>query len=114
MKAKGSVLHHIALNVTDIEEKINLFKNVFGMEITLVDGEPDHPRQVWFDSKIQLISQPDSPACTIAHIALTSRELESDVAGSEEYGGSILPKGDNWLRFPDHLVIELMPAEEDE
>lgn len=112
MKVRGSRLHHVALYVNDIKDKINLFENVFGMEITEVDGPPDQPRQVWFDGGIQLISQPKHSECSIAHVALTSRGLEGDAACSDEFGASKLPRGDNWLHFPDHLVIELIPEEE--
>lgn len=114
MKKRGSSLHHVALNVTDIEDKVNLFKNVFGMKITLLDGDPEHPKQVWFDGGIQLISCPDCHECSLAHVALTSGELECDTVGLETFGASQLPRGNNWFRFRDHLVIELMQEEENE
>ena len=105
---EGSGLHHVALNVPDINKKMNLFKNVFGMAVTEIDGPDECPRQVWFDGGIQLISHPEDKGCSIAHIALTSRELKNYVTASEEFGADTLPRGENWLHFPDRLVIELM------
>lgn len=111
MKKFSSKVHHIALYVEDIREKTSLFEDVFGMTVTLADGDPENPTQVWLDGGIQLISRPDKKECEIAHLALVS-EREGEAAGNlEEYGGETLSRGENWIRFPDHLVLELMEVE---
>lgn len=109
----ASKVHHVALYVSDIKEKIRLMQDVFGMEITEVDGDPEEPRQVWFDGGVQLISAPEEKACRLAHLALTAKDIDATSGLLQQRGADVLPRGNNWIRFADGLVIELMPSEEE-
>ncbi len=108
MRKNRSVIHHIALYVEDIKKETRLFEQAFGMSITEIDGNPENPKQVWLDGGIQLIAEPREKGCAIAHLALTTAEPEENLPVCREYGGETLPKGDNWLGFPDGLVLELI------
>lgn len=114
MKEAGSRLHHVALYVPDIREKLKMMQDVFGMKVTEIDGDPENPRQIWLDGGIQLIAASEEAECAIAHVALTSNGWKEARGCRERHGASVLPKGDNWLEFKDKLVIELISVEEKE
>lgn len=108
-----SGLDHVAIYVADIKEKIRLLEQTFGMTVTLIDGDAENPEQVWFDGGIQLISRPEEPDCTLAHIALTTDSLYDTAKSLGSFGARVLPKGDKWIEFPDSLVVELMEEKEE-
>ncbi|WP_101909187.1 VOC family protein [Marasmitruncus massiliensis] len=99
--------HHTALYVQDLEWYLSFFRDVFGMSVTLSEGDPQRPDQVWLDGDLQLIRSKDSE-CTLAHLALKPENAEQAISMAQSLGIGSLARGENWLRLSDGLVLEIM------
>ena len=108
-----SKIHHIALFVPDIKKTLALFQNVFGMKVTEIDGTCQEPAQIWLDGGIQLIAAPEQSAASLAHVAVTAASPPDLSRTLQQVGAEVLPRGINWIKWTDGLVIELMPGEEE-
>jgi len=101
-------VHHVAINVPNINQALAIFKDVLGMEITSLEGDVKNPSQVWLlGGGIQLIASREQ-ALSIGHIGIigdSQTEIISDLLAA---GYQQLSKGPNWLMAPDGLVLEVM------
>ena len=108
-------LEHTALPVRDIARHIEFFRDVLGMTVRQIDGDPDRPEQVWFWGGIQLKSAPDfaGPEGRLAHLGIMTDDLEETLRRVYARGAEELPQGENWVKLPDGLEIEFIQAKND-
>ena len=105
-------LDHTALPVRDIAWHIEFFRDVLGMSVRQVAGDPDRPEQIWFWGGIQLKSAPGfaGPEGRLAHLGIMTDNLEETLRRVYERGAEELPQGRNWVKLPDGLEIEFIQA----
>ena len=103
-------IHHVALNVVDMEWYISFFQNVFEMRIQRTDGESPK-RRVWFHEGVQLNECREEPDCGAAydHFSLGVDDIPGAVKQALEAGCSPLPNGEHWLKLPNGVRLELKP-----
>lgn len=109
-------LEHTAFPVRDIAWHIRFFRDVLGMPVRQVQGDPEQPEQIWFTGGIQLKSAPgfEGPEGRLAHLGIVTENLEETLARVYELGAAELPQGRNWVKLPDGLEIEFMQAKDTE
>lgn len=109
---KQSYLEHVAIPVKDIHWHIRFFREVFGMTLREVDGNPGDPKQVWTVGGIQLMSAAtfEGPEGRLAHLGIMTEDLEAALAEARAFGAKELPQGRNWMQLPDGLCIEVIQA----
>lgn len=107
-----SYVEHVAIRVKDIQWHLRFFREVLGMTIRQVDGNPDAPKQVWTIGGMQLMSDPEleGPEGRLAHIGVMAENLEAALEAAKAFGVRELPNGRNWLKLPDGLCVEIMQA----
>src|SRR5690349_13411701 len=112
MLTSKAYLEHVAIWVRDIHWHIRFFHDVLGMTLRQVEGTLDNPTQYWTLGGMQFIARPDfqEPEGRLAHLGVMCENLEAALAAAKAFGVTELPKGRNWLRLPDGLVVELMQA----
>jgi len=105
-------LEHVAVRVKDIGWHIRFFRDVFGLTVREVDGDPDHPRQVWTIGGLQLISDPDfeGPEGRFAHLGMMVEDAEAAIQAAQAFGVTHLEKGRHWLVLPDNVCVEVLQA----
>ena len=109
-------LEHVALRVHDIHWHIDFFREVLGLTLRAVDGDPDDPRQVGTSGGVQLVASPgfSAPASHsagwLAHLGIMVDDLEQVLKAAADWGARPLPPGSNWVQLPDGLAIEFMQA----
>lgn len=105
-------LEHVAFKVRDIHWHIRFFREVLGMTLRDVDGDPESPRQAWTNGGLQLMADPDfeGPEGRFAHLGVMCEDVDAAIEAAESFGVSHLDKGTNWLVLPDGLIVELIPA----
>ncbi|MBE6935778.1 MAG: VOC family protein [Ruminococcaceae bacterium] len=109
---KRAYLDHMAFYVKDLDWSIAFFRDVFGMTVTRVAGNPEKPDQVWLSGGLQLVSDPAFAAGEgrSAHLGINVEDLDACLAEAYARGVKELPKGHNWIELPDGLQIEVMAA----
>lgn len=107
-----SYVEHVAIRVHDIEWHLRFFREVLGMTVRELDGEPGAPRQAWTVGGMQLIADPQfgGPEGRLAHLGVMCDDMEAAIAAAQAFGASAMPQGRNWLRLPDGLAVELLQA----
>src|SRR5512142_2242848 len=110
-----SYVEHAAIRVRDIDWHIRFFREALGMTVREVDGNPDHPKQVWTVGGVQLIHDAayTGPEGRLGHLGIFTEDLESALAAAVAHGAQPLPHGRNWLALPEGLVLELLQAKND-
>jgi catechol 2,3-dioxygenase-like lactoylglutathione lyase family enzyme len=105
-------LEHVAFKVKDIHWHIRFFREVLGMTLRDIDGDPQSPRQVWIFGGLQLMADPDfeGPEGRFAHLGVMCEDVETAIAAAARFDVSHLDKGTNWLVLPDGLIVELITA----
>jgi catechol 2,3-dioxygenase-like lactoylglutathione lyase family enzyme len=106
------LLEHVAIRVHDLAWHVDFFRDVLGMTVTEVDGDPDAPTQVWTVGGLQLMATPDlerTDGC-LAHLGILVDDLEVAAAAAISHGAEQLPAGRGWLRTPDGLGLELIQS----
>jgi glyoxylase I family protein len=105
-------LEHVAFKVKDIHWHIRFFREVLGMTLRDVDGDPGSPRQAWTFGGLQLMADPDfeGPEGRFAHLGVMCEDVDAAIEAAKSFGISHLDKGTNWLVLPDGLIVELIPA----
>jgi hypothetical protein len=110
---KRSYVEHVAVRVKDIQWHIRFFREALGMTIRAVDGDADHPKQVWTIGGVQLMSDPGfaGPEGRLAHLGVMTEDLEAALVAAYAWEGvKAMPQGRNWLALPDGLCVEVMQA----
>lgn len=114
MSSKGrAYLEHVALKVQDIHWHIRFFREVLGLTLRDVDGDPADPKQVWTIGGLQLLAEPgfEGPEGRLAHLGVMAEDAVAVTAAALAHEGvSHLPKGRNWLLLPDGLCVEILQA----
>ncbi len=108
-----SQLHHVALNVPDIQWYTSFFQRIFGMKIRKTSGRsPD--RKVWFFEGIQLNECLNIPAAGAAcdHISISVTDIAETMGAALKAGCMPVTNGEHWFALPDGMMIELMQAAE--
>lgn len=104
----AAYLEHTALKVNDIEWCVRFFEEVFEMPVRLSLGEKPNPK-IWLHAGIQLNEAVDlkiEESC-LDHIALMTTDYENVLKKCAEWGCVQLSLGENWLKMPNGIVIEL-------
>ncbi len=72
-----SYVEHVAIRVKDIQWHLRFFREVLGMTIREVDGNPDAPKQAWTVGGMQLMADPDfaGPEGRLAHLGVMTEDL---------------------------------------
>ncbi|MBT9246724.1 VOC family protein [Gemmobacter fulvus] len=115
MSAPLACLDHAAFHVRDIAFHIAFFRDVLGMTVTKLDGDPDDPKQAWLLGGIQLIRDAEftGPEGRFGHLGIICQDLPATIAAAEAYGAVATAKGPHWLLLPDGLLLELMAQKGD-
>lgn len=108
-------LEHTAIPVGDIAWHIHFFRDVLGMSVRQLEGDPEAPKQVWFRGGIQLKSAPGfcGPEGRLAHLGIMTDDLEGTLASVYAAGAEELPRGRGWVKLPDGLELEFIEAKND-
>lgn len=101
-------MDHVAIKVSNLEESVQFFEEVFGMEVAKTAGEKPI-RKVWFKEGIQL-NEVDGNTITdgiMDHIGIYTDDQSVILEKSKKYGCRNLPNGNNWIQTPTGIRIEL-------
>lgn len=111
MSATQAYLEHVAIIVHDIAPHAAFFRDVLGMTITQLDGDPAAPRQVWLLGGIQLIEDRSfiGPEGRCAHLGIVCADVSAAIEGALSNGAKATTKGAHWLELPDGLLLEFLP-----
>jgi catechol 2,3-dioxygenase-like lactoylglutathione lyase family enzyme len=101
-------IDHVAIKVNNLEESVQFFEEVFGMEIEKTAGEKP-VRKVWFKEGIQLNEEAVKITAggVMDHIGIYTDNEDIILEKSRKYGCRNLPNGENWIQTPAGLIIEL-------
>jgi catechol 2,3-dioxygenase-like lactoylglutathione lyase family enzyme len=110
--SKKAYIEHAAIRVKDIDWHVRFFRDVLGMTIRDVDGDPNAPRQVWSIGGLQLMADPDfaGPEGRLAHLGVMAEDQQAVLSEARAWGVKELPQGRNWLALPDGLNVEIIQA----
>ncbi len=105
-------LEHVAIRVRDIHWHIGFFRDVLGMTMRELDGDPADPRQYWTLGGLQFVADPafEGPEGRLAHLGIMCEDLEAALQAAQRFGIEQAPQGRNWLQLPDGLVLEFLQA----
>lgn len=107
-----SQLHHVALNVSDLDWYARFFQEIFGMEIRRSTGAAPN-RKLWFTEGIQLNESSNVPsgggACD--HISIAVPDVPAAKEAALQAGCTPLPNGAHWFALPNGTKVELMCME---
>ena len=85
----ATYVEHTACKVKDLDWCVKFFTEVFDMPIRLSLGEKPN-RKIWLHD-----------------IALMTTDYDNVHEKCLAWGCTVLPAGDNWLKMPNGIVIEL-------
>ena len=107
MKAR---IHHVALNISDMDWYVAFFENVFGMTVQRTAGEKPK-RRLWFGEGVQLNECESDLTCGNAcdHFSLAVEDVPAAVKQAIEAGCAALPDGAHWVALPNGVRLELKP-----
>lgn len=116
MPALSAVLDHVAFRVQSLAPALAFFRDTLGMTVTKVDGDPASPRQIWLLGGLQIIVDEahDGRSGQADHLGICCSDVPAAIAAAREQGAVSTDKGENWLRFPGGLYVELMPRDAEE
>lgn len=104
-----SQLHHIALNVSDLDWYAYFFKEIFGMKIRKSTGVAPN-RKLWFTEGIQLNESPNvtSGGGVCDHVSIAVPDVPATKEAALQAGCMPLPNGAHWFSLPNGVMVELM------
>lgn len=104
----ATYVEHTACRVKDLDWCVRFFTEVFDMPIRLSLGEKPN-RKIWLHAGIQLNEDLafDEKKGRLDHIALMTTDYDNVHEKCLAWGCTILPIGDNWLKMPNGIIIEL-------
>lgn len=104
----AAYLEHMAFKVKDFDWCVEFFQEVFGMPVRLSLGEKPH-RKIWLHAGIQMNEDVDfydeNGRCD--HFSLMTDEYDTVLQKCLDRGCTQTEAGENWLRMPNGMVIEL-------
>ncbi len=108
-------LEHVAFRVRDIAWHQRFFAEVFGLPVRDIDGDPDHPKQVWLLGGLQLVADPDfeAPEGRFHHLGFMAEDADDAIARAKNMGATEHEKGPNWMLLPDGVIVEILQAKGD-
>lgn len=111
MSATTAYVEHTAFFVRDIVPMIDFFRDVLGIGVTKLDGDPNAPGQVWLQGGIQLIADPNfaGPEGRFGHLGIVCKDVPAAIAASRARGAVSTAKGDNWLLLENGILLEFLP-----
>ncbi|WP_134680306.1 VOC family protein [Paracoccus ravus] len=111
MPATHAYVEHSAFRVREIKPVADFFREVLGMTVTQVDGNPEHPRQVWLLGGVQLIEDAgfDGNEGRFGHLGIVCEDVPAAIEGAKAFGARSTEKGPHWMLLPDGLFIEFLP-----
>ena len=103
-------IHHIALNVSDLEWYAAFFQDVFSMTVQRTAGEKPK-RRLWFREGVQLNECASARDCgdVCDHFSLGVDDIPAAVERAVEAGCAALPDGAHWVALPNGMRLELKP-----
>ncbi|MFG6082448.1 VOC family protein [Paracoccus litorisediminis] len=111
MPATHAYVEHTAFRVRAIAPLVTYFRDVLGMTVTQVDGDPAAPRQVWLLGGVQMIEDPhfDGNEGRFGHLGIVCEDVPAAIEATLAHGGRSTEKGPHWMVLPDGLFLEFMP-----
>lgn len=108
-----SRISHVTLQVNDLEKAISFYKNVFDFEESSTSARSDDGTRVMTDGEttLTIVHDASQSGPAIQMWGLEVGELETASEKIEQYGGKLLPGGDqNKIRFrgPDGNTAEIV------
>lgn len=103
-------IHHIAIDVADLEGYVRFFREVFGMSVTRTKGPAERPDSVWLDGGVQLdrVAEPSRENGRFSHLSFQTTDVPGTVAKALAHGAAPVPgKGAHWFMLPDGLRFEM-------
>ena len=93
-------IHHIAIDVADMNTALTFFQDVFGMTVTRTQGPEDAPASIWLDGGVQLcrVDRQKADCGRINHLSFHCTDLEGVLARAAQYGAQPIPgKARHWF-----------------
>ena len=93
-------IHHVAIEVRDLDTALAFFQDVFGMTETRTAGPQNAPDNVWLDGGVQLcrVEEPEKDCGRINHLSFHCTDLEGVLARAAQYGAQPIPgKARHWF-----------------
>lgn len=102
-------LDHVALNVVHMEETLEFFQTVFGMEVAKTNGDAPM-RKVWLRQGIQLNETPNKTFenGVMDHIAIHVEDISTIMKEVKHRNLPLIPGKENWFCLSNGVVIELI------
>lgn len=103
-------IHHIAIDVADLEGMVRFFEEVFGMAVIRKKGPEDRPDSVWLDGGVQLdrAEVPSRENGRFSHLSFQTTDVPAVIERARAFGGAPVPgKGPHWFMLPDGLRFEM-------
>ncbi len=103
-----SHIHHVALNVQDLDWYVRFFTQVFGMTVQRTRGQAP-ARQIWFAEGIQLneAAAPGEAGSLYDHLSVAVENIPETVRAACDMGCTPLPNGAHWFMLPNGAKVEL-------
>lgn len=107
-------LHHIAIDVADLEGTLAFFQEVFGMTVIRKRGPDERPDAVWLDGGVQLDRVEDAGPENgrngrFSHIAFQTTDVPAVLERAKAFGAAPVPeKEPHWFMLPNGLRFEMM------
>lgn len=108
-------LEHVAFRVRSLAPHLTFFREALGMKVTQLQGDTSTPQQVWLLGGLQVIEDPSltENEGRFDHLGIVCTDVPAAIEAAKAHGATPLPRGEHWLRFPDGLLIELLPQKGD-
>lgn len=101
---------HVGLRLGNILYYTRFFQHVFGMQVTRISGDPEHPDSVWLDGGIQLMDEStDIPTCgSMHHLCIIVPDVGQTLERARPYGAvPVEGKGAHWFTLAGGPLFEL-------
>lgn len=103
-------IHHIAIDVADLEGTLAFFQTVFGMTVIREKGPRERPDTVWLDGGVQLDRKEDASQENgrFSHLSFRTTDVPGVIERAKAFGAAPVPgKGAHWFMLPNGLRFEM-------
>ena len=103
-------IHHVAIDVADLEGTLAFFREVFGMTVIREKGPEGRPDSVWLDGGVQLDRAEDASPENgrFSHLSFRTTDIPAVIERAKAFGAVPVPgKGEHWFMLPDGLRFEM-------